>query len=78
MYKIRYIKLNKLHRKDGPAVEYSNGKKWWYINGLLHRENSPAIEYANGIKKWVLYGVSYTEQEYKLKIRSIKLTKLIK
>jgi len=68
----------KHHREDGPAIEYSDGDKWWYINGLLHRENGPAIECANGIKKWFLYGVSYTEQEYKLKIRSIKLTKLIK
>jgi hypothetical protein len=68
----------KHHREDGPAIEYSDGEKWWYINGLLHRENGSAIECANGIKKWFLYGVSYTEQEYKLKIRSIKLTKLIK
>ena len=22
----------KLHREDGPAVEYSNGDKHWYIN----------------------------------------------
>ena len=28
-----------LHRKDGPAVKYSNGNKEWYINGeRLSRE----------------------------------------
>jgi len=24
-----------LHRKDGPAAEYINGSKFWYINGKL-------------------------------------------
>ena len=23
------------HREDGPALEYSNGGKWWYYNGEL-------------------------------------------
>jgi hypothetical protein len=26
-----YLKNNKLHRTDGPAIEYSNGtNEWWY------------------------------------------------
>ena len=24
---------NKLHREDGPAVEWADGSKWWYLNG---------------------------------------------
>jgi hypothetical protein len=24
----------KLHREDGPAVEYSSGTKVWYLNGF--------------------------------------------
>jgi hypothetical protein len=32
------------HREDGPAVEYKNGHKQWWINGELHRINGPAIE----------------------------------
>lgn len=43
---------NKLHREDGPAVEYYNGTKFWYLNGKLHREDGPAIEYSNGDKAW--------------------------
>ena len=31
-------KDGKYHRIDGPAVEYTNGDKKWYINGKLHRE----------------------------------------
>ena len=38
----------KLHREDGPAVEYADGSKDWYINGIRHRENGPAVEYADG------------------------------
>jgi len=26
---------NKLHRTDGPAIEYANGAKYWYQNGKL-------------------------------------------
>jgi hypothetical protein len=67
-----------LHREDGPAAEYSSGSKGWYLNGYLHREDGPAIEYDNGAKYWYLNGVSYTEQNYKHKMRSIKLAKLLK
>ena len=26
------------HREDGPAVEYTNGDKYWFINGKLLTE----------------------------------------
>ena len=35
---------------------YSNGSKYWYLNGNLHREDGPAIEKANGSKVWYLNG----------------------
>ena len=38
----------KLHRTDGPAIEYFNGSKEWYIDGKLHRTDGPAIDWANG------------------------------
>jgi hypothetical protein len=25
---------DKLHREDGPAVEYADGTKFWYLNGI--------------------------------------------
>jgi len=43
-----------LHREDGPAVEYANGFKAWYLNNKLHRENGPAVEFANDNKRWYL------------------------
>ena len=47
-----YYLNNKFHRIDGPAIEYSNGDKWWLQNGLWHRIDGPAIEYADGDKWW--------------------------
>ncbi len=43
-----------LHKEDGPAVEFSNGSKAWYLNGKRHREDGPAIEYYYGYKAWYL------------------------
>jgi hypothetical protein len=65
------------HREDGPAIEYFDGDKFWYINGELHREDGPAVVYPNGFKCWYLSGIEYTEQEYKYKTRSRKLKQLL-
>jgi hypothetical protein len=46
----------KLHRTDGPAIEYANGHKSWCLNGKLHRTDGPAIEWADGSKTWYLDG----------------------
>jgi hypothetical protein len=56
MYDTKYSIEGKLHREDGPAVEYSSGSTEWYFNGLLHREyDLPAIEYIEIIKKWYMH-----------------------
>jgi hypothetical protein len=66
MQEEQYIKINKygdkfyykdkamtvIHRLDGPAVEWPNGGKEWYVDGKCHRLDGPAIEYANGSKEW--------------------------
>ena len=44
----------KRHRKDGPAAEYANGDKQWWVNGERHRVDGPAAENANGTKWWYL------------------------
>ena len=46
----------KLHREDGPAIEYPDGSKFWYLNGKRHRVDGPAIEDADGSKEWYLNG----------------------
>jgi hypothetical protein len=41
-----------LHREDGPAIEWSDGTKYWYRNGQMHREDGPASEFPDGRKYW--------------------------
>jgi len=55
----------KLHREDGPAVEYDDGFKFWYLNNKLHREDGPAVEEPNGDKRWYLNGKELTEAEHR-------------
>lgn len=55
---------NVLHREDGPAVEWENGDKEWWINGKLHREDGPAQEWFNGDRRWHLNGKELTEEEF--------------
>lgn len=51
-----YNTAGRYHRICGPAIEYANGTKHWYLNGKLHRVDGPAIEYADGRKDWYLDG----------------------
>ena len=51
-----YNEKGKYHRENGPAIEFTNGSKFWIINGKLHREDGPAIERTDGSNKeewWV-------------------------
>ncbi len=45
-----------LHRVNGPAIEWANGDKSWYLNGKLHRIDGPAAEGIDGHKSWYLNG----------------------
>lgn len=62
----------KLHREDGPAVEWADGSKYWFLNGQLHREDGPAVEWSDGTKHWYLNGQYYIESEYKQKLTPAK------
>ena len=53
------------HREDGPAIEWADGSKSWYLNGERHREDGPAIEWVDGSKWWYLNGQSISEAEHK-------------
>jgi hypothetical protein len=44
------------HRIDGPAIEYADGTKSWYVNGKLHRLDGPATESQDGAKSWYVNG----------------------
>jgi hypothetical protein len=42
---------DQLHNPNGPAVSYSDGDKYHYINGELHNPNGPALIWENGQHK---------------------------
>ena len=44
------------HRIDGPAIEWSNGAKDWWVDGKLHRIDGPAVKYSDGSKSWWVDG----------------------
>jgi hypothetical protein len=45
-----------LHRIDGPAIEYADGYKAWWVDGKLHRLDGPAVELNSGSKEWWVDG----------------------
>jgi len=56
-----YNSKDQYHREDGPAVEWADGAKYWYINGKHHREDGPAVECASGYKAWYINGQLHRE-----------------
>lgn len=43
-----------VHREDGPAVEWGDGTKIWYVGGKRSRVGGgPAMEFADGTKVWM-------------------------
>jgi hypothetical protein len=64
-YGTKWWYLNgKLHRSDGPAIEFSEGDTIWYLNDRLHRTDGPAIEHNDGNKWWCINGVFYSEEDF--------------
>ena len=51
-----YDTSKKLHRENGPACEYTDGDREWYVDGKPHRVDGPAIEHSNGTKSWWVDG----------------------
>ena len=62
---------DKLHREDGPAIEF-NEYKAWYIEDKLHRLDGPAVEYSDGGKLWWVEGVARSEEEFNELTRDVE------
>jgi hypothetical protein len=45
--KIWRLPCGRWHREDGPAIEWKNGDKFWYLNDKLHRTDGPAVVRSN-------------------------------
>ena len=47
-----WLRDGRLHRTDGPAIEWADGTHMWYQDGRLHRTDGPAVEYPDGTREW--------------------------
>ena len=59
----RWYENGKLHREDGPAVEWSDGGKEWYFEGNRHRTDGPAVEYSDGTKAYYVDDKELSKKE---------------
>jgi len=68
-----YNAKKQLHRTDGPASEYSNGNKEWWINGQRHRIDGPAVERliaGTKSKEWYKNGKLHRENGPAIELRN--------
>jgi len=68
---------NYFHHEDGPAIEYDNGTKFWYINGKLHNNVGPAVEYSDGRVYYYLDDIMYNYSDWLIIVRTKKLEELL-
>lgn len=61
-----------IHRTDGPAVIYSNGCQFYYVNGIKHNHKGPAIVWADGTFSYYLEGLCYDKLYYQIMINKIR------
>ena len=61
-----------LHRTDGPAIEYDDGTKFWWVNGKCHRIDGPAMEWVDGAKEWWVDNKFFLEEEFKALMEEIE------
>jgi len=53
-----------LHRVDGPAIEWADGTRAWWLDGKLHRVDGPAVERADGSCEYWLDGELFITSKY--------------
>ena len=51
----------RLHRVDGPAIEWADGGEEWYCHGRRHRGDGPAVTSATGTRAWYWRGQLHRE-----------------
>jgi hypothetical protein len=56
-----YNNQGQFHNENGPAIEYIDGTKSWYVNGVRHRDDGPARVSWTGAKFWYKNGKLHRE-----------------
>jgi len=68
-----YYLNDKLHRTDGPAVEWNSGNKSWWLHDKRHRLDGPAVEWYDGEKSWYISDKEYSERSFHYYINNLKI-----
>jgi len=50
-----------LHRVDGPAKIWADGRQEWWVKGLRHRDDGPAVICSDGGQEWYVNGIRHRE-----------------
>jgi len=64
------IPYRNFHRKDGPAIIWSDGDEEWFVNGKRHRLDGPAIDWKNLPKEYWINGKKLNTKEVKAWIKN--------
>ena len=64
-----FWKLNgNLHREDGPAIEYANGTKEWWLNGKQYTEEEFNRATKNDVPEYTMEeAINLIGHEFKIK-----------
>ena len=82
-HKFWHNEKGQFHRLDGPAKEFVNGDKLWFIDDKLHRIDGPACEWYDGDKEWRVNGelhrldgpaIEFTSDDISWWVNGIKLS----
>jgi hypothetical protein len=66
---VRWYLNDKLHREDGPAIEWSNGTREWYLHGKRVTENDVMTDNNQTIE---IEGTKYTLAQIKNALKNNK------
>lgn len=59
-----YNEFGELHREDGPAVEWDDGRKEWFQNDERHRIDGPAIYNYNNKAYFYIRSINFKDKEH--------------
>jgi hypothetical protein len=70
-YFYKNIEMKILHREDGPAVEWWDGRKSWYLNG----EKLTEAEFLKRTAKEVVLTMDEIAAKFGIEVSKLKITK---
>ena len=63
--------MKNLHREDGPAIEWEDGNRWWYLNGQSISE----AEHARRTAKNTVLTIDQIAAKFGVSVEQLKITK---